>query len=407
MRTLFVTRWSPLRSDGGAAMRNAQNIAALSVLGPVDVLSIGGEEENEEAPVIEVWQHFVRQSFPSMPRGAWLMRSGYHPLVDSYDHPEAEAWLAQRLLNTHYDVAVVEEISLARYISCLRKADVRIIYDAHNVEAQLRVDLSTGGGPIRERLRNMLFDWRLRKIEGGAMAGADLVWACSDLDAEVLRRLHDAATPIAVVPNAVDVDAYASARHGQDATPDPEAPVELLYMGSFGYRPNVDAALELAEEVLPAMRGLGARARLTLVGREPTPEMERIAADDPDIVVTGPVPSMLSFLSRPSLMPVPLRHGSGTRLKVLEAFAAGCAVVSTAKGVEGIALQDGVEARIAETPQAFAEQLLFLWRNASARRAQVTAAATLVKERYSWAVAGEQARRSLNCIQGLNYEREI
>ncbi len=109
----------------------------------------------------------------------------------------------------------------------------------------------------------------------------------------------------------------------------------MLYMGSFGYRPNVDAAFELAEEVLPALRRLGARARLTLVGRGPTPEMERLAAEDPDIVVTGSVPSMLPFLSRPCLMPVPLRHGSGTRLKVLEAFAAGYAVVSTAKGVAG------------------------------------------------------------------------
>lgn len=140
------------------------------------------------------------------------------------------------------------------------------------------------------------------------------------------------------MPNAVDVDAYAPARQEQEATFDLEAPVELLYMGSFGCQPNVDAALELVEEILPALRRLGARARLTLVGRGPTPEMERLAADDPDIEVTGSVPSMLPFLFRPGLMPVPLRQGSGTRLKVLEAFAAGCAVVSTAKGVEGIAL---------------------------------------------------------------------
>lgn len=399
MRILFVTRWGPLRSDGGAAMRNAQNMAAMSAFGSVDVLSIGGEEEHDEAPGIEFWQHFVRQPYPSMLPGAWLTHSRYHPLVVSYAHSEAEAWLAKRLLDTHYDVAVIEEISLAGYISTLRKAGVRVIYDAHNVEAQLRVDLATSGGSVREQLRKVLFNWRLRKLEGDAMAAADLVWACSEVDAEALRRLHGKVTPIAVIPNAVNFKAYAAARRGQDATLKPDAPVELLYTGSFGYRPNVDAALELMQETLPALRRLGARARLTLVGREPTSEMERLAAEDPDIVVTGSVPSMLPFLSRPSLMPVPLRHGSGTRLKVLEAFAAGCAVVSTAKGVEGIALRDGVEARVVETPQAFAEALLSLWRNDTARRDQVSAAADLVKSQYSWTVAGEHARCSFDLLQ--------
>ena len=134
------------RPDGGGAMRNAQNIAAFSMLGPVDVLSIGDAEENEEAAGIALWQHFVRQPPPPMPRGAWLMRSGYHPLVDSYAHPEAEAWLTQRLREMRYDVAVVEEISLAGYIAGLRKGNVPVIFDAHNVEAQLRVDLSSNGG---------------------------------------------------------------------------------------------------------------------------------------------------------------------------------------------------------------------------------------------------------------------
>lgn len=380
-------------------MRNAQNIAALCALGPVDVLSIGNPEVKEEAPGLDVWQHFVRQPYPAMFPGAWLVHSRYHPLVVSYAHSEAEEWLARRLSETQYDVAVVEEISLSGYISGLRKGGVPVIFDAHNVEAQLRADLSARGDSIRDRMRSLLSDWRLRRLEGDAIAGADLVWACSDVDAQALRRLHGAATPIAVVPNAVDVDAYAAARHGQAAPLDPDAPVELLYTGSFGYQPNVDAALELARETLPALRGLGVGARLTLVGREPTPEMERLAAEDPDIVVTGAVASMQPFLSRPCLMPVPLRHGSGTRLKVLEAFAAGCAVVSTAKGVEGIALRDGVEARVVETPQAFAKELLFLWRNASARRDQVAAAGELVKSRYSWAVAGDHAKRSLDHIQ--------
>jgi hypothetical protein len=178
MRSLFVTRWRPHRPDGGAQLRNAQNIAALAGLGDVDVLSIGREETLEPVAGIGVWRHVRR-----CPTGAALLRPGYHPLVDPYRTPEAARCL-EGLLARGYDLAVIEEISLARHVAPLRAAGIRVVFDAHNVEAQLRADLGAGAAASwLARLRRRVLSRRLARIERDAVAAADLVWACSAVDA--------------------------------------------------------------------------------------------------------------------------------------------------------------------------------------------------------------------------------
>jgi glycosyltransferase involved in cell wall biosynthesis len=399
MRTLFLTRWRPHRPDGGAQLRNAQNIAALGALGTVDVLSIGREETVGPVEGIGDWHHFRRQP----PRGTrtWLLRPGYHPLADGYRHPAAERQLARLLAERRYDLAVVEEIALARYIAPIRAAGTPVVFDAHNVEARLRADLRPRGGSWRPGLGRSLLDRRLARIEGRAVGAADLVWACSPVDADALAQLHAPRTAIAVVPNTVDVGAYAAARAGQARPVPAGAPVALVYTGTYSYPPNAAAALELIGDILPALRKLGEAPRLALVGREPGPAIVAAAAADPDVTLTGAVPSILPRLAEPCLMPLPIRHGSGTRLKILEAFAAGCAVVATPKAVEGIEAADGREIRLAETAAEFAAALRGLWHDPAARAAQAAAALRLVEARYSWQAAARAIHASLRAHLGL------
>jgi glycosyltransferase involved in cell wall biosynthesis len=118
----------------------------------------------------------------------------------------------------------------------------------------------------------------------------------------------------------------------------------------YSYAPNLEAMRVMAAEILPALRARGVVAKVLAIGREPPS-----APLDPDIIFTGPVPSVAPYLLAADLAVVPLRQGGGTRMKVLDYFAARLPVVSTAKGIEGIPVRDGVEFVLADEAELFAE----------------------------------------------------
>ena len=401
MRSLFITRWGPHRTDGGAPLRNAQNIRALATLGPVDVLSIGGQDE-EVGPVpgIADWVHFPRQERRRIP-GAWLA-PGRHPLIDRHMHKKALAYI-RALAPGRYDIAVVEEIALAGYVEPLRAVGIKTVFDAHNVEARLRADIdraSAADGPV-DRLRQRVQDARLRGIEARAVRAADLVWACSRLDADLIRDLYHPKSQVAVVPNAVNIIGYAAARTAQSAAAQDAAPL-LLYIGTYSYHPNEAAALRLATTILSALRARGTELRLALVGREPTAAMQMAAERDPAITVTGAVDSILPYLSQPNIVVLPITLGSGTRLKILEAFAGSCPVVSTAKGAEGIEIRSGENIVIAESDADFVTAIERLARNPAVRRTLGEGGYDTVARLYSWETAAESIRDSLGLPQSVS-----
>jgi polysaccharide biosynthesis protein PslH len=130
-------------------------------------------------------------------------------------------------------------------------------------------------------------------------------------------------------------------------------------------------------------------ATLSIVGRAPTPAVQKLAAEH-GVLVTGPVHDVRPFMRDAAVYVVPLRIGGGTRLKIFEAMAMGRAVVSTAIGAEGLPVTSGQHVLLAEGPQAFAEAVVRLLRDVDRRRALEAAARALVVERYDWsAVAGE------------------
>lgn len=395
MRSLVITRWGPNRADGGAALRNMQNIRALARLGPVDVLSVGGDETVTAVQDVAAWTHFRRAEGR---RGGlpWVAVPGRHPLTDRYLHPAALRHVAA-LPRGAYDVAVIEEIALAGYVAPLGARGIPVVFDAHNVEARLRADIDQAAGRaggLAGRVRSWLLDRRLGGVEARAVRAAEAVWACSEIDADLLRQTYRPRAPVTVVPNAVDVAAYAPAlaAHAAEAA---DAVPALLYIGTYSYPPNAAAALRLATAILPALRARGLDLALVLAGRDPTEAMRAAAAADPRITVTGPVDSILPWLARPNVVVLPITLGSGTRLKILEAFAAGCAVVSTAKGAEGIAIRPGENILIAETDADFVAAIARLAADGGARRDLGRAGWQTVSAQYSWDAAAAAIRASL------------
>jgi glycosyltransferase involved in cell wall biosynthesis len=219
-------------------------------------------------------------------------------------------------------------------------------------------------------------DWlRLAIYERACVRGFDRSFVCSNRDRRRFRSNR-----VVVVPNGTLI-------------PSNTLPLEsdgrsVLFLGTLSYFPNVDALRVLVREIFPRVRRAVPNARLIVAGRSPGPEV--LALHDGAAVVVRPdVAHVEGVYREATLSAVPLRTGSGTRLKILEAFALGRAVVSTTVGCEGLEVVDGEHLLIRDTPEAFAEACVALLRQPALRASLIGNARALVERKYSWDGVGE------------------
>ncbi len=231
----------------------------------------------------------------------------------------------------------------------------------------------------------------LRKIELGWCRRVDRVVVVSERDRVQLQANGIPAERLQLIPHGVDLEAFARAepldlraRYGLPR----DEPV-LVYHGIYGYPPNLEAMQIMAREILPRLDQLGTRVQVLAIGACPPAEPLH-----PRLHFIGPVEQLAPYLKGADLAVVPLQKGGGTRMKILDYFAAGVPVVSTAKGAEGIPITPGVEAVIADDPDAFAQAIAELIAD-SKRRAQLGAAALAFVEPLDWRAI---ARRYLDLL---------
>ena len=209
----------------------------------------------------------------------------------------------------------------------------------------------------------------------------DAVTCTSDIDAAVFQR-HCAKDAIEIIPNGVDITHYLP-----DFTT--EAPAHLIYIGSMDWYPNEDAVAFFADEVLPRIQEKVPDVRFSIVGGNPSGRVQKLAERD-GVVVTGRVPEIKPYFAEATVFVVPLRIGSGTRLKILEALAMGKAIVSTTVGAEGLDLKDGEEIFIADEPIAFADAVTRLLMDSELRRRIGENGRARVERDYDWRSIGEK-----------------
>jgi polysaccharide biosynthesis protein PslH len=218
---------------------------------------------------------------------------------------------------------------------------------------------------------------KYRTLADRCLAAFDCAIACSDTDAVRLGERFPAAR-FAVVPNG-----YAAPLPEFRRSPPSAAPLRLLFVGTFGYFPNVDAAMFLCRDVLPALRRLTDRAiAIELAGSGDTTPLRDIARD-PSVTVHGFVEDLGPLYGAADVAVVPMRAGGGTRIKLLEAFSHGVPVVATRLGAEGIDAGDGIHLLLADEPAAFARACLELKTRLQYGAAIAGRAAALLRARYS------------------------
>ncbi len=355
MRTLVIAGDYPWPESIGPRIRLSMVLRALRRCGPLELFSLISQfraDVDPPDPVLEL-DRVTRTGFDNRPPRRlqlvgsavrlWLPLSmpiggrttaeralvrattGRYDLVWVFG---ARPWVLcgqPHLGPTILDLDDLEDEKIAARLSVpapLRSSGISA--RAHHLGAEL-----VGGEEIR----------RWRRLHRRADGMVDAVAVCSPLDAE--RARARGVRRVTVVPNGYRSVARPLGRLPVGAEP------TLLFQGLLTYPANVEAARWLVRDVLPALRARLPAVRLRLVG-DHTPAVAELD-DPPSVTVVGPVPSMDPELARADLVVVPVRYGSGTRIKIIEAFAHRIPVASTTVGAEGLGADDGVHLLIGDT----------------------------------------------------------
>jgi glycosyltransferase involved in cell wall biosynthesis len=407
-RILLIAQNLPYPTFSGMDLRNWQNVNGLLSVGEVGVFGLCSNDTHRIRPPdarLAFWRSTQDPdlSYPS-PVGrrtqarAWLLDPLGHP-GDMYYSDIAGDEL--KLLSTEFqpEIVVLEGLWTYRYIEPLKAHECRIILDCHDTlapQTQQLADLSEGND-LGARLIRKILPERVKLVENKAAHAVDQLWVCSRRESELMERLYNPPSPIHVVPNGVDVSAYGEVE-GQ--TPCPQSPTvvakTLVFPAMFGYEPNRLAAAFLIKEVFPRLTNIFSDCRLLLPGSWPTAEMMDAAKNESRILVTGMVLDMRPYLSAASAMVVPLFQGSGTRIKILEAFAARLPVISTSKGAEGLDVENETHLLIAETAEEFVACLERIWNDPSLVTKLTENGWQLVTRDYSWEAATRRISVAVN-----------
>lgn len=246
----------------------------------------------------------------------------------------------------------------------------------HNVEAVIwKRRTEHAGDPLRRFYLKLQAD-RMLRYEGAICRKVQKVIAVSESDADLMREWYGVKQPEAV-PTGVDSE-YFKSRDAVSPT------VDLVFVGSMDWAPNIDGIDWFQREVLPSILLRKPDCSIAIVGRKPPRSIQELADNYAGVQVTGTVPDVRPWLWKSKVSIVPLRVGGGTRLKIFEAMAAGVPVVSTTIGAEGLGARDGDTIRIADSPEDFASACLALLDDAVERERLRDRALQMVTERYSW-----------------------
>lgn len=288
--------------------------------------------------------------------------------------------LLSRLAREQFVIAHLDSLDLGDYVPLV--ASVPIVAGHHNVESAL----------LRRRAESESSMMRRRYLEVQARftENEERRWcpraavnlAVSDADKADFERLVPDAR-FAVIPNGVDVDAFVPSTGG--------AKDGIVFVGGMSWFPNADALEYFDEEILPLVRARDEHVKVTWVGRAKPEVIARYAKRG--VALTGHVDDIRPYVGSAACYVVPLRIGGGTRLKILDAWAMGKAVVSTSVGCEGLDAVDGQNILIRDEPAAFAAAVTMVLRDSGLRAALERNARATAEQKYSWTVIGEKMRK--------------
>ena len=407
-RLLFLCQTLPYPPHGGVSIRTLNVMRQLSRAFDITALCFYRRAQHPDAATLAqnlaALRRTVRaETFPipqehSRSRLLWdharslITRTPFTTFV--YESESFETRLQELLGSSSFALVHVDSLDLARYLPTVTAA-APVVCVHHNVESML----------LRRRSLAERQMWRRRYVafQAGLLEEDERHWYDRvDLNVTVSPNDRDAVLQVApranvqVVPNGVDVETFQPMLGKEEG---------LVFAGGAGWFPNRDGMEYLGRDILPLIRRDGNGVPVCWVGRATPAERERFAAEF-DVTMTGYVPDVRPYLADAACYVVPLRVGGGTRLKILDAWAMGKAIVSTSVGCEGLDARDGDNILIRDTPEAFAEAVRQVLADAQLRKRLGSAGRRTVETTYGWEVIGPPMIRSYYALIGAGKEAD-
>ncbi len=368
-RALFLTPEAPRAELGGGSMRSASLLAYLQSKFDVDGATFDLPYRSRSFAA-RAWRNSIR------------CLNGRPPLFDRYSGLEHQLKPKGR-----YRIAVIEHFWCAGYADLLRPHADLLVLDLHNIESALsrsHIDAAHG----LEALAFRRFASAYEALERRWLPRFDLLLTPSAEDRgraqALLRSSGRANTRVEIYPNALP----ASSR------PPADEENAIVFSGNLEYDPNVAAVRWFGQHVWPELKELVPDLEWRIVGRNPE-FIRRFVERDPRIRLTGALADTMPEIAKAKVCIVPLLSGSGTRFKILEAWAARRAVVSTSIGAEGLGAKSGIHLLTADHADAFRDAVLAALESSGLRRGLGDCGHALLESRYTWPRAWEALDRAL------------
>ncbi len=391
MRILILTSAVPYPPHGGGHLRMFAVLRQLSLEHTVDLLSLATPREMVHRRALE--QLCQRVVFlPAPARGGlhrWARAVKNLLLLRAYDR---DPGICQAVMDlaTGYDLIQVENVYMIPYAASVRGIPKTLDIFGMWTGGMGR-DLAVQGSPVA--WARVVVAWlKAKRVERGLSRIFDAVYVVSEADRAYLSAI-DPRLKIYVVPNGVDTEQFVPAPEP------PSPPVHLVFTGAMDYAPNEDAALFFYRDIYPRILERLGETRLWVVGRDPGPRLTALARD-PRITLTGAVEDVRPYLARATVVVVPMRLGSGTRIKIMEALAMARPVVSTRVGAEGLRVTPGKHLEVADTPDAFAAEVARLAGDPAARQRLGREGRALVEAEYGWRVVLAPVSQAVAALAG-------
>jgi polysaccharide biosynthesis protein PslH len=292
------------------------------------------------------------------------------------------------------DGVVFEGVALLHVIEAVRRLHpaLPIAVDFHNVEGTLYRNLREARIPqfLRPLIRTVVSSgYKAAEIaDRRVVALSTMVWVCSEDDRSSVLEFAPT-SDVVTVPNPIPDWGF------QEGPVTEEPRTEVVFVGHLGYDPNKFAVRFLADKLAPLLAQRVPQARLHVCGRNPSRKLVHFLRRHGVKVTENPA-TLAPIYGAAAVAAIPLRHGGGTRIKVLEAMAAGCPIVATAKAVEGLGMEPGRHYLLAESAREFATEIARVFEDSSLRDALRESGRVFVHSRFSAEARTQAVRSALN-----------
>ncbi len=394
MKILFITSKVPFPPDDGGKIVTFETIRELAIRGNEITLVCFNSDQNKG--LYEICRYCRLQLVKanihnSYPKAFMNLFSSIPYTISKYQSDSFKDKLKHLISKNRYDVAVVDHLHMAAYGLFIKEQfKIPVILREHNLETVIwqRLYLET------KNLLLKVYAWlqykRFFKYESTIAARFDKCMMISSTDKLKIESMNPS-IKACVIPAGVDTSYFFPLAINEEQN-------SIISVGSLDWYPNVEGILWFLSDIWPLIKTEIPVAKFYIVGKNPPYKLIKLLSDD--VVVTGYVKDVREYIAKSPVFVVPIKTGSGVRIKILNAMAMGKAIVSTAVGCEGLDIESEKNIYIAQTGQQFAEYVIKLLKNKDERVRLGNEAQKLIKQQYSWDLIGEMIENELKLTIG-------